>query len=866
MEPIRTNGMFLWEGERKLFVRGVSYGPFRMNPRGEPFPDKNVVERDLAMIRALGSNTLRLYEVPPPWLSELVGGFGLRILAGIPWPHHVRFLDGKAVRAGIRRRVREAVLEMSPGPNLLGILIGNEIPPQVVRWYGPEKVARFLSELADEVRGTDPRRLVSYANSPRTEYLELDFLDFVCFNVYLDPERELRAYLPRLQNLARNRPLLLSEFGFGSLREGEAEQARIVSASAAAAAELGCAGAVVSAFSDQALTGSRELASGDFGLVTQDRKRKAAFQALRRVYRSELPRHPASAPRVSVVICAYNAERTMGECLESLRQLRYPNYEVVIIDDGSTDRTAEIAERYGEFRLLRQENRGLSNARNAGILAATGEIVAFTDSDCAVDPDWLTFLVHRLLSSDFGAVGGPNLPPPEDDWVPECVARAPGAPMHVLLSDSEAEHIPGCNMAFWRQPLIEIGLFDPLYRTAGDDVDVCWRLQDRGYRIGFSAAALVWHRRRDSVRAYLRQQRGYGRAEALLSFKHPQRFNLLGHSRWAGRIYDDPGFRALSRRPVIYSGPFGSALFQTLYQPPSRVVQHLPSTLEWNAIALALVLAGVGSRALGFPVPIGVVVLGLLLLMLPLAEAACAARRADVAHLPRWKARGLIAALHYLGPLVRAIERNRHFLARSSRPRDTRCPRMRHRPELDLTRRRFVLSYWSETGVEKEVCIAALVDVLRARGHRVALDSGWQRWDLATRRGLFAQAQIQILVQDHGGCRRQVDVGLQLGQTALARSVALLGILAIPLAAAAGSGSGISLLLASLAVHTGIVLQRGYRLGRMLTHDVAIAFRALALAPLPPAGGRPTDRSPPPGDLAWSARGLRVAATSPPAD
>jgi hypothetical protein len=150
--------------------------------------------------------------------------------------------------------------------------------------------------------------------------------------------------------------------------------------------------------------------------------------------------------------------------------------------------------------------------------------------------------------------------------VQEVVARSPGGPTHVLLSDWEAEHIPGCNMAFWRKDLIDVGLFDPIYRSAGDDVDICWRLQNAGRKIGFAAAALVWHRRRATVRAYLNQQKGYGRAEAALYFKHPYRFNFLGNSRWLGRIYSDLGPGILGRRPVIYWGPFGSGLFQTLYE------------------------------------------------------------------------------------------------------------------------------------------------------------------------------------------------------------------------------------------------------------------------------------------------------------
>jgi len=93
------------------------------------------------------------------------------------------------------------------------------------------------------------------------------------------------------------------------------------------------------------------------------------------------------------------------------------------------------------------------------------------------------------------------------------VAASPGGPTHVLLDDEVAEHIPGCNMAFRREALHAIGGFDPIFRAAGDDVDLCWRLQNKGYKIGFSPAAVVWHFRRNTVRDYLKQQRGYGKAE-----------------------------------------------------------------------------------------------------------------------------------------------------------------------------------------------------------------------------------------------------------------------------------------------------------------------------------------------------------------
>src|SRR5206468_10184224 len=132
----------------------------------------------------------------------------------------------------------------------------------------------------------------------------------------------------------------------------------------------------------------------------------------------------------------------------------------------------------------------LSSARNAGLRAATSDIIAYTDSDCFADADWLTHLVHALQSSGAAAVGGPNLTP-EDGWLAGCVAASPGQPTHVLESDQVAEHIPGCNMAFRREALAVLNGFDPQYRKAGDDVDVCWRLQQAGMWITFAPGAFV---------------------------------------------------------------------------------------------------------------------------------------------------------------------------------------------------------------------------------------------------------------------------------------------------------------------------------------------------------------------------------------
>src|SRR5204863_3194375 len=120
---------------------------------------------------------------------------------------------------------------------------------------------------------------------------------------------------------------------------------------------------------------------------------------------------------------------------------------------------------------------------------AIGEFVAYIDDDAYPDPHWLDYLASAFLKNDHAAIGGPNVDPAGDGFIADCVANAPGGPVHVLLTDEIAEHIPGCNMAFRKDALEEVGGFDERFRVAGDDVDVCWQLQRRGWTLGYSPAA-----------------------------------------------------------------------------------------------------------------------------------------------------------------------------------------------------------------------------------------------------------------------------------------------------------------------------------------------------------------------------------------
>ncbi|MBI4515279.1 MAG: glycosyltransferase [Deltaproteobacteria bacterium] len=820
----KAKGKFLFRGDAKFFLRGVSYGPFAVGSHGSQFPERDLARRDFALMRDAGVNCFRTFTPPPEWLLDLAGENDLVVLTGLPWTEHVCFLDEPGVADAIRKDIAAAAKSLHGHPAVFAMLVGNEIPPDIVRWHGPDRTRAFLNELFGLVKDISPDTLVSYANFPPTEYLDLEFLDFISFNVYLHRERDFRSYLSRLQNLAKDKPLVLTEFGIDSMREGAAEQAEILSWQIRAAFEGGAAGAVVFSWTDDWFTGGFQVEDWAFGLVDRSRRKKPAYHAVQKMYAGQLPPPLPQPPKISVVICAFNAESTMDACMRSLRELRYPNYEIIVVDDGSTDSTRAIAGRYPEAKVIAQPNKGLSVARNIGAEAATGDIVAYTDSDCVVDPDWLTYLAYKFEQNGFVAVGGPNLPPPENARIPACVAASPGGPTHVLLNDEVAEHIPGCNMAFRRSALESVAGFDPVYRAAGDDVDMCWRLQNLGHPIGFSPAAMVWHFRRNTIRAYVKQQMGYGKAEALLYFKHPYRFNLLGQSQWLGRIYGDFTGKLFSSRPVIYHGVFGRGLFQTLYEAPSSLLSYIPFTLEWNVIGLVLLI---GSLLAG-----RYVVLAALPLLTSLLWAVATAWRARLD--PRFAGVGsrlLITALVYLGPLMRSAQRYLWRLQGMRPAERIRFENPSQKPKVRWATRQFFLSYWSEEGREKEDLLGSVMQFLILRKHLIAVDQGWNDWDVEVYRGIWSRANVKVAVENHGGAKRyfRVRCAVQLSFLAKLSLAALAGLAGLGFFVRAPEVAEVAILLG--AINHGVVIYECFRLSRVLYHALEIVAKSLGLSP-----------------------------------
>ncbi len=842
---MRIVGKFLHVGGERFLIRGVAYGTFApdASAAGDQFPPPARRATDFAAMAEAGINTVRTYTAPPDHLVDQAAEAGLHLFAGVPWAQHVAFLDDRKLARAARQEIVRSVRRLSRHPGTLLIAIGNEIPAGVVRWHGAARIEQFLRETYDEAKAAAPDALLAYVNYPPTDYLDLGCFDVCAFNVYLHREADLRAYLAHLQLVAGSRPLVVAEAGADSLREGNTGQASLAGMQVRTAFEEGAAGVVVFSWTDEWWRGGAIVDDWQFGLTNSARVPKPSLAAVAHAYAgADFPAERRRAwPRVTVAVCARNAADTLDACLRSIRALDYPDYEVIVVNDGSTDATGAIAREHAGVTVVDTPHGGLSAARNAALHAATGALIAYTDADVEVDPAWLTYLVQPFLRSDAAGAGGPNVVPEDDPWMAQCVARAPGGPTHVLIDERTAEHVPGCNMAYRREALMAIGGFDPAYHAAGDDVDVCWRLQARGLRIGFAPSALVWHRHRRSVRAYWRQQVGYGEAETQLMGNHPERF-LNGHAVWKGRIYSPlPFVRAISRVRVN-AGVWGTAAFPSVYSAHIPSMTYVPHLMEWQVGSVLLGFAAVGCFWFGQPA-LGVVAAAASVSGIAMTVWKCVGygRRTELRGLPcigpwgrrasRAIYRATIAWLHLVQPVARGWGRLRGRLW----PPEVAARRRGERPSVRVDwlrdgmrvlrlmgRGRVGLRFWSEQWIDRADLLTGIARRLEATAVSRAIDAHdtWQQErDLAVATGRWGWLDLRTLMEEHGQGRCLFRVTARHRLTPFGATVGT----------TLACGVGISLLLGSMAgvgVCAGAGVVAAMRMGRQIA-QVDAGIRAV---------------------------------------
>src|SRR5581483_5515025 len=176
---VTLDGKFFRLGEKKFYLKGVSYGPFTPDGDQGTFAPQEQTARDFAQIRELGANLIRVYHVPPRWLLDLATEHGLKVLVDIPWNKHLCFLDSAKLKAEAREAVRQAVKGCAGHPAVFAYSVANEIPPDIVRWSGEKAVAHFIDELVAEAKAIDPDCLCTFTNYPPTEFLRPQSLDFL---------------------------------------------------------------------------------------------------------------------------------------------------------------------------------------------------------------------------------------------------------------------------------------------------------------------------------------------------------------------------------------------------------------------------------------------------------------------------------------------------------------------------------------------------------------------------------------------------------------------------------------------------------------------------------------------------------------
>ena len=239
-------------------------------------------------------------------------------------------------------------------------------------------------------------------------------------------------------------------------------------------------------------------------------------------------------PLISLIIVTYNSAVLLPECLAAIASTTYPNYEVLVVDNASSDGTPQlVAERYPRVRLLpNSENIGFGRACNQGARAANGELLVFLNPDVVVTPDWLSILARHMADRPDAGILCPQTLYPDQ------------SPPNAAVPVADTAAVPGCAMLVRRAAWQQLGGFDERFFLYWEDTDLCWRAWLLGWRVLEDFEAYVYHERggsaasqrwdteltKNSLRTYLKTMR-WRRAvpfAVLLAFNTMAKMLLLG--------------------------------------------------------------------------------------------------------------------------------------------------------------------------------------------------------------------------------------------------------------------------------------------------------------------------------------------------
>ena len=257
---------------------------------------------------------------------------------------------------------------------------------------------------------------------------------------------------------------------------------------------------------------------------------------------------------ISVIIPAYNAEKTLPDCLEALKNQSLVPQEIIVIDDGSTDRTAQVAQSFNVI-LISQPNQGPAAARNAGITQSCGDILLFTDSDCIPDTFWVERMVVAFNNLVVDGVKGVYRT--HQSEIAARLVQMEFEDRYRLLSRSEwIDFVDGHAAAFRREAVLQIGGFDPAFPEANnEDVDFSYRLAAAGKRMVFRSDAIVYHHHPNSFWKYfkLKIKRGYWR--------------MIVYKQHPGKAIRDSYTPQVMKFQILFIYAAAASLFLSIFTP-----------------------------------------------------------------------------------------------------------------------------------------------------------------------------------------------------------------------------------------------------------------------------------------------------------
>ena len=346
MQRPRVSGKFLYVGNEKLWIRGVTYGAFRPDVHGNEYHNLDVIERDFAQMAASGLNTVRIPHTMPPVRcstrrSDTVSALWLACLRNSMSATSSTRKAPQTSRQLVRTKVQACC--WPPGAPLLCARQRDPSRPGALARPSPRGAVHRAIVSSHQSRGSGGSRHLRELSHDRVSTAALPGSCLLSTSIWRR-RSVYAAYLARLQNIAGDRPLLMSEIGLDSLRHGAETQARVLDWQIRTAFAAGCAGALCLPGQTSGTGVVLTVNDWAFGLTDQKRRPKPALAAVRKAF-AQVPFPPGLRwPRISVVVCTYNGSRTIRDCLKGLLRLEYPNFEVIVVNDGSTDETADIVE------------------------------------------------------------------------------------------------------------------------------------------------------------------------------------------------------------------------------------------------------------------------------------------------------------------------------------------------------------------------------------------------------------------------------------------------------------------------------------------------------------------------------------------